>query len=108
MLAIQDTTEFNLTHLHATEGLGPCTGGNERGFLMHSLLALSPGGLTVPLCSNKTGSTQHWGTCLRRSVTRIPRSPSGSAGVASDTNGKNELGHLTPLSTKDGNGAQSK
>ncbi|WP_238553061.1 IS4/Tn5 family transposase DNA-binding protein [Cupriavidus necator] len=39
VLAIQDKTEFNLTHLHATEGLGRCTGGNERGFLMHSLLA---------------------------------------------------------------------
>ena len=40
VLAVQDTTEFNLSHLHATEGLGYGTGGNERGFMMHSLLAV--------------------------------------------------------------------
>jgi hypothetical protein len=54
VLAIQDTTEFNLTHLHATEGLGPCTGGNERGFLMHSLLAVSPEGLPLGVLGIKT------------------------------------------------------
>lgn len=53
-LAIQDTTEFNLTHLHATEGPGPCTGGNERGFLMHSLLAVSPEGLPPGVPGMKT------------------------------------------------------
>ncbi|MGT2490093.1 IS4/Tn5 family transposase DNA-binding protein [Cupriavidus basilensis] len=37
VLAVQDTTEFNLSHLHATEGLGYGTGGNKRGFMMHSL-----------------------------------------------------------------------
>ncbi|MCA8095565.1 IS4 family transposase [Burkholderia anthina] len=54
VLAIQDTTEFNLTHLRATEGLGPCTGGNERGFLMHSLLAVSPEGLPLGVLGMKT------------------------------------------------------
>ncbi|MDX6012219.1 IS4 family transposase [Cupriavidus necator] len=54
VLAIQDTTEFNLTHLHATEGLGRCTGGNERGFLMHSLLAVSPEGLPLGVLGMKT------------------------------------------------------
>jgi hypothetical protein len=54
VLAIQDTTEFNLTHLHATQGLGPCTGGNERGFLMHSLLAVSPEGLPLGVLGMKT------------------------------------------------------
>ncbi|MFC0696503.1 IS4 family transposase [Paraburkholderia humisilvae] len=54
VLAIQDTTEFNLTHLHATECLGPCTGGNERGFLMHSLLAVSPEGLPLDVLGMKT------------------------------------------------------
>ncbi|CAN7806747.1 transposase DNA-binding-containing protein [Paraburkholderia hospita] len=54
VLAIQDTTEFNLTHLHATEGLGPCTGGNERGFMMHSLLAVSPEGLPLGVLGMKT------------------------------------------------------
>ncbi|KAA1004061.1 IS4 family transposase [Paraburkholderia panacisoli] len=54
VLAIQDTTEFNLTHLPATDGLGRCTGGNERGFLMHSLLAVSPEGLPLGLLGMKT------------------------------------------------------
>lgn len=54
VLAIQDTTEFNLTHLPATEGLGRCTGGNERGFMMHSLLAVSPEGLPLGVLGMKT------------------------------------------------------
>ncbi|GJG94966.1 IS4 family transposase [Cupriavidus pauculus] len=54
VLAIQDTTEFNLTHLHATQGLGYCTGGNERGFMMHSLLAVSPEGLPLGVLGMKT------------------------------------------------------
>jgi len=32
VLAIQDTTEFNLSHLPATEGLGRGTGNNVQGF----------------------------------------------------------------------------
>ncbi|WP_263596977.1 IS4 family transposase [Pandoraea sputorum] len=54
VLAIQDTTEFNLTHLPATEGLWRGTGGNERGFLMHSLLAVSPEGLPLGVLGMKT------------------------------------------------------
>ncbi|KWR75532.1 IS4 family transposase [Cupriavidus sp. IDO] len=54
VLAIQDTTEFNLTHLPATEGLGRGTGGNERGFMMHSLLAVSPEGLPLGVLGMKT------------------------------------------------------
>ncbi|WP_316157824.1 IS4 family transposase [Cupriavidus sp. BIC8F] len=54
VLAIQDTTEFNLTHLPATEGLGRGNGGNERGFLMHSLLAVSPEGLPLGVLGMKT------------------------------------------------------
>jgi hypothetical protein len=54
VLAIQDTTEFNLTHLHATEGLGYGTGGNERGFMMHSLLAVTPEGLPLGVLGMKT------------------------------------------------------
>src|SRR5258708_2680308 len=40
VLAVQDTTEFNLTHLEATEGLGYGTGNASRGFMLHSLLVL--------------------------------------------------------------------
>jgi hypothetical protein len=54
VLAIQGTIEFNLTHLPATEGLGRCTGGNERGFLMHSLPAVSPESLPLGVLGMKT------------------------------------------------------
>jgi hypothetical protein len=54
VLAIQDTTEFNLSHLHATEGLGYGTGGNERGFMMHSPLAVTPDGLPLGVLGMKT------------------------------------------------------
>ncbi|MEX3937385.1 IS4 family transposase [Paraburkholderia phymatum] len=54
VLAIQDTTEFNLSHLRATEGLGYVTGDNGRGFLMHSLLAVTPEGLPLGVLGMKT------------------------------------------------------
>ncbi|MFP3560896.1 hypothetical protein SB861_61475, partial [Paraburkholderia sp. SIMBA_049] len=54
MLAIQDTTEFNLSHLPATEGLGRGTGNNEQGFMMHSLLAVTPDGLPLGVLGMKT------------------------------------------------------
>lgn len=53
VLAAQDTTEFNLTHLPATEGLGYGSGGKGRGFLMHSLLALTPEGLPLAVLGMK-------------------------------------------------------
>lgn len=54
VLAIQDTTEFNLSHLPATEGLGRGTGNNEQGFMMHSLLAVTPEGLPLGVLGMKT------------------------------------------------------
>ena len=54
VLAIQDTTEFNLSHLPATEGLGRGTGNNEQGFMMHSLLAVTPEGLPPGVLGMKT------------------------------------------------------
>lgn len=59
VLAVQDTTEFNLSHLHATEGLGHGTGGNERGFMMHSLLAVTPEGLPLGVLGMKTWVRPH-------------------------------------------------
>lgn len=44
---VQDTTEFNLTYLPATEGLGYGTGHNLRGFMMHSMLAVTLDGLPL-------------------------------------------------------------
>lgn len=54
VLAIQDTTEFNLSHLPATEGLGYCSDKRVKGFLMHSMLAITPEGLPLGLMGMKT------------------------------------------------------
>jgi hypothetical protein len=54
VLAVQDTTEFNLSHLPATEGLGYGTGHNLRGFMMHSMLAVTPEGLPLGVLGMKT------------------------------------------------------
>ena len=54
VLAVQDTTEFNLSHLPATEGLGYGSGKNPRGFMMHSLLAVTPEGLPLGVLGMKT------------------------------------------------------
>lgn len=54
ILAVQDTTEYNLTHLPATEGLGYCSHKDVRGFFMHSLLALTPEGLPLGVLGLKT------------------------------------------------------
>ena len=54
VLTVQDTTEFNLSHLCATEGMGRGTGNNLRGFMMHSLLAVAPEGLPLGVLGMKT------------------------------------------------------
>lgn len=54
VLAAQDTTEYNLTHLAATQGLGYCSHKDVRGFFMHSLLALTPEGLPLGVLGMKT------------------------------------------------------
>lgn len=54
VLAVQDTTEFNLANLPATEGLGHGTGSNGRGFMLHSVLAVTPEGLPLGVLSMKT------------------------------------------------------
>lgn len=54
VLAIQDTTEYNLSHLRATEGLGYTSDKHVRGFLMHSMLAMTPEGLPLGVLGMKT------------------------------------------------------
>jgi hypothetical protein len=54
VLAVQDTTEFNLSHLPATKGLGRGTGSNLHGFMMHSTLAVTPEGLPLGVLGMKT------------------------------------------------------
>jgi hypothetical protein len=44
VLAIQDTTEINLTHHPATSGLGHLSRPNCRGVLLHTCLAVTPEG----------------------------------------------------------------
>lgn len=54
VLAPQDTTEFNLMHLPATQGLGHGTSSNVHGFMLHSLLAVTPEGLPLGVLGMKT------------------------------------------------------
>ncbi len=54
VLAIQDTTEYNLNHLPATTGLGYCGNVNVRGYLMHSMLGVTPDGLPLGVLGMKT------------------------------------------------------
>lgn len=55
VLVAEDTTEFNLSHLPATQGLGYLSSALAvRGFLMHSLLAVSPDGLPLGILGLKT------------------------------------------------------
>lgn len=54
VLAIQDTTEYNLSHLPATTGLGYGSNRKVRGFFMHSILAVTPDGLPLGVLGMKT------------------------------------------------------
>lgn len=67
VLAVQDTTEFNLSHLPATEGLGYGSGPNLRGFMMHSVLAVTPQGLPLGVLGMKTWIRPHEGLGKRLS-----------------------------------------
>jgi len=49
VLAVQDTTELDVTGHGATSGLGPLRHGRERGLLAHSTLAVTPEGLPLGL-----------------------------------------------------------
>jgi hypothetical protein len=53
-LAIQDTTEYNLSHLSATGGLGYGSSQHTRGFMMHSSFAVTPEGLPLGVVGLKT------------------------------------------------------
>jgi hypothetical protein len=54
VLALQDTTEFNLTAHPATTGLGSLAGQGQRGILAHSVLAVSPQGVPLGLLHQET------------------------------------------------------
>jgi hypothetical protein len=42
VLAVQDTTELNWTHHPATQGLGPLSGPEQQGLMVHTTLAITP------------------------------------------------------------------
>ena len=60
ILAVQDTTELNFTSHPGTQGLGHLRAAQQQGFLVHSVLALSPTGvpLGVP-ASAAVGTRSH-------------------------------------------------
>jgi hypothetical protein len=49
ILAVQDTTELNFTSHPGTQGLGHLRAAQQQGFLVHSVLALSPTGVPLGL-----------------------------------------------------------
>jgi len=87
VLAVQDTTEFNLTHLEATEGLGYGTGNASRGFMLHSLLAVTAGGFAAGRAGHEDLGTPGRGTWARRrrsassARSKTRRVPNGSKGI---------------------------
>jgi len=52
VLIVQDTTTFMFPHLKATTGLGTVNNLREEALLLHSALAVSPGGVTLGLLYN--------------------------------------------------------
>jgi hypothetical protein len=49
VLLVQDTTEFDYTHHRATTDLGPIGNGRGRGYLLQSVLAVTPGKIVLGL-----------------------------------------------------------
>lgn len=53
VLAVQDTTEVDLTTHRATTGLGPLSAPSRRGLLLHSVLAVTPAGVPLGLLAQQ-------------------------------------------------------
>jgi hypothetical protein len=73
VLAVQDTTFFNFTHHPATQGLGAIgtKGQNQRGFGLHSTLAVTPSGqplgvLTQAFVERPLGAPAHTPNAMRK------------------------------------------
>jgi hypothetical protein len=54
VLCLEDTTELDLTHMKATEGLGEIGNPMCRGLFLHSALAVTPDGVPLGLLSAET------------------------------------------------------
>jgi len=72
VLAIQDTTEYNLSHLPGTTGLGYTSDEHVRGFFMHSMLALTPEGLPLGVLGLKTWTRPHEQLGKKRLRKKLP------------------------------------
>lgn len=74
VLAIQDTTYIDYTHLYKTEGLGPISckyeHAKQKGIVCHNTLAISPGGRVFGLIDQKL--------YCRNEETKIGRGPKGT------------------------------
>ena len=68
VLAVQDTTELNFTDHPATTGLGHLRAQGQRGFLVHSVLALSADGVPLGLLAQ-----QQWARDPTQRVTKDRR-----------------------------------
>jgi hypothetical protein len=93
VLAVQDTTEYNLNHLPATEGLGHCSNKKVRGFFMHSMLALTPEGLPLGVLGLKNWVRPQAQLGKRKLRTKLPVQDKESAKWIE---GLNQLSVLKP------------
>jgi len=58
ILAIQDTTELDYSHHFHKRGLGYLRGANIRGLLLHSVLAVNPGGTPLGILHHRLWARQ--------------------------------------------------
>jgi Transposase DNA-binding len=66
VLAIQDTTELDYSHHSNKRGLGYLRGANTRGLLLHSVLAVDPGGTPLGILDHQLWARQGRGTQRQR------------------------------------------
>jgi len=67
VLAVQDTTTLNYTHLPQTQGLGHIgTDPRSRGIVLHTTLALTPERLPLGIIAQQSWTRPHYGSAKKR------------------------------------------
>jgi hypothetical protein len=67
VLAVQDTTSLNYTHLPQTQGLGHIgTDPRSRGIIVHTTLALTPERLPLGIICQQSWTRPHYGSAKKR------------------------------------------
>ena len=67
VLAVQDTTTLNYTHLPQTQGLGHIgTDPRSRGIVLHTTLALTPERLALGIIAQQSWTRPHYGSAKKR------------------------------------------